>query len=348
MSLSQQMPARAVPNEESEADDTILEIRGLKTYFFLERGVVKAVDGVDVAVGRRKTLGVVGESGCGKSVTFRSVMRLIQSPPGKIVEGEILLHRKDGATVDIAKLDPRSRQLRDIRGAEIAMIFQEPMTSLNPLHPVGRQISESVLLHQTMSRRAAMKRAEEMLNRVHIADPDRRVSEYPHQLSGGMRQRVMIALALSCNPSILIADEPTTALDVTVQAQILDLMRELQDDFDSAIVLITHNLGVVSQMADHVAVMYMGRVVEYAPVYDIFHRPKHPYTIGLLNSVPVLGRKEDNRLVPITGMVPSPMDEIRGCAFADRCPEAMEICWEQSPAFKEHEPGHSAACWLHD
>ena len=348
MSLSQQKSAHAVPNEESDADNTILEIRDLKTYFFLERGVVKAVDGVDVAVGRRKTLGVVGESGCGKSVTFRSVMRLIQSPPGKIVEGEILLHRKDGATVDIVKLDPRSRQLRDIRGAEIAMIFQEPMTSLNPLHPVGRQISESVLLHQTLSRRAAMERAEEMLNRVHIADPDRRVSEYPHQLSGGMRQRVMIALALSCNPSILIADEPTTALDVTVQAQILDLMRELQDDFDSAIVLITHNLGVVSQMADHVAVMYMGRVVEYAPVYNIFHRPKHPYTIGLLNSVPVLGRKEDNRLVPITGMVPSPMDEIRGCAFAERCPDAMEICWEQSPAFKEHEPGHSAACWLHD
>ena len=348
MTLSQQAPARAATNENSDANDTILEIRELKTYFFLERGVVKAVDGVDVAVGRRKTLGVVGESGCGKSVTFRSVMRLIQSPPGKIVDGEILLHRKDGATVDIVKLDTRSRQLREIRGAEIAMIFQEPMTSLNPLHPVGRQISESVLLHQDMSRRAAMERAEEMLNRVHIADPDRRVSEYPHQLSGGMRQRVMIALALSCNPSILIADEPTTALDVTVQAQILDLMRELQDDFDSAIVLITHNLGVVSQMADHVAVMYMGRVVEYAPVYDIFHKPKHPYTIGLLNSVPVLGRKEDNRLVPITGMVPSPMEDIKGCAFAERCPESMEICWEQSPDFKEHEPGHSAACWLHE
>ena len=348
MSLGQQVSARAATNENIDEDDTILEIRDLKTYFFLERGVVKAVDGVDVAVGRRKTLGVVGESGCGKSVTFRSVMRLIQSPPGKIVDGEILLHRKDGATVDIVSLDPRSRQLREIRGSEIAMIFQEPMTSLNPLHPVGRQISESVLLHQDLSRRAAMERAEEMLNRVHIADPDRRVSEYPHQLSGGMRQRVMIALALSCNPSILIADEPTTALDVTVQAQILDLMRELQDDFDSAIVLITHNLGVVSQMADHVAVMYMGRVVEYAPVYDIFHQPKHPYTIGLLNSVPVLGRKEDNRLVPITGMVPNPMEDIQGCAFAERCPEAMEICWEQSPEFKEHELGHSAACWLHD
>ncbi len=348
MTLEQQAPAGMSAEAKRDAEDTILELNGLKTYFFLERGIVKAVDGVNVAVGRRKTLGVVGESGCGKSVTFRSVMRLIQSPPGRIVEGEILLHRKDGETVDIVKLDPRSRQLRDIRGAEIAMIFQEPMTSLNPLHPVGRQISESVLLHQSMSRQGAQERAEEMLNRVHIADPGRRIGEYPHQLSGGMRQRVMIALALSCNPSILIADEPTTALDVTVQAQILDLMRELQDDFDSAIVLITHNLGVVSQMADHVAVMYLGRVVEYAPVYDIFHNPKHPYTIGLLNSVPVLGRKEENRLVPITGMVPSPMEEIRGCAFADRCPEAMEICWEQSPEFKEHEPGHSAACWLHD
>ena len=348
MVVDRQATSKVASEGDNNADDAILELRNLKTYFFLERGVIKAVDGVNVSVDRKKTLGVVGESGCGKSVTFRSVMRLIQSPPGKIVDGEILLHRKDGDTVDIVKLDPRSRQLRDIRGAEIAMIFQEPMTSLNPLHPVGRQISESVLLHQRMSRRAALERAEEMLNRVHIADPGRRVGEYPHQLSGGMRQRVMIALALSCNPSILIADEPTTALDVTVQAQILDLMRELQDDFDSAIVLITHNLGVVSQMADHVAVMYMGRVVEYAPVSEIFHNPKHPYTIGLLNSVPVLGRKEDKKLVPITGMVPSPMDEITGCAFADRCPQAMEICWEQPPEFKKHEPGHSAACWLHD
>ena len=276
MALSRQAPPHAAVKENGDADDTILELRDLKTYFFLERGVVKAVDGVNVSVGRRKTLGVVGESGCGKSVTFRSVMRLIQSPPGKIADGEILLHRKDGDTVDIVKLDPGSRQLRDIRGAEIAMIFQEPMTSLNPLHPVGKQIAESVLLHQSLTRRAALERAEEMLNRVHIADPGRRIGEYPHQLSGGMRQRVMIALALSCNPSILIADEPTTALDVTVQAQILDLMRELQDDFDSAIVLITHNLGVVSQMADHVAVMYLGRVVEYAPVYEVFHNPKHP------------------------------------------------------------------------
>ena len=348
MALNRQTSASPAAEVDTLADDPILELRDLKTHFFLERGVVKAVDGVDLSLGRKKTLGVVGESGCGKSVTFRSVMRLIQSPPGKIVAGEILLNRKDGDTVDIVELDPRGRQLRDIRGAEIAMIFQEPMTSLNPLHPVGRQISESVLLHQNLSRRAAQERAEDMLQRVHIADPHRRINEYPHQLSGGMRQRVMIALAMSCNPSILIADEPTTALDVTVQAQILDLMRELQDDFDSAIVLITHNLGVVSQMADDVAVMYLGRVVEYSSVQEIFHNPKHPYTVGLLNSVPVLGRKGDKMLVPIRGMVPNSMDEIRGCAFADRCPQAMEICWEERPAFKEHESGHAVACWLHD
>ncbi len=306
MAVNLQAPEPSTAAVDRDGDDPILDLKNLKTYFFLERGVVKAVDGVNVTLGRQKTLGVVGESGCGKSVTFRSVMRLVQSPPGKIVEGEIRLNRKNGTTVDIVKLDQRGRELRDIRGAEIAMIFQEPMTSLNPLHPVGRQISESVLLHQNVSKRDAMERAEEMLHKVHIADPARRVNEYPHQLSGGMRQRVMIALALSCNPSILIADEPTTALDVTVQAQILDLMRELQDDFNSSIVLITHNLGIVSQMADHVAVMYLGRVVEYAPVRDIFHTPKHPYTIGLLNSVPVLGRKERKMLVPIEGMVPKP------------------------------------------
>lgn len=348
MAVNLQAPAPSTAAVARDGDDPILDLKNLKTYFFLERGVVKAVDGVNVTLGRQKTLGVVGESGCGKSVTFRSVMRLVQSPPGKIVEGEIRLNRKNGTTVDIVKLDQRGRELRDIRGAEIAMIFQEPMTSLNPLHPVGRQISESVLLHQNVSKRDAMERAEEMLQKVHIADPARRANEYPHQLSGGMRQRVMIALALSCNPSILIADEPTTALDVTVQAQILDLMRELQHDFDSSIVLITHNLGIVSQMADHVAVMYLGQVVEYAPVRDIFHTPKHPYTIGLLNSVPVLGRKERKMLVPIEGMVPSPMEEIQGCAFADRCPRVMDICREHTPVFKEYEAGHSVACWLYE
>jgi len=327
---------------------TILEIKNLKTYFFTEKGVVRAVDGVDLKVDRGTTLGVVGESGCGKSVTASSVMRLVKSPPGKIVDGQMLFYpSKNGQkVVDLAKLNPRGAEIRKIRGAEISMIFQEPMTSLNPLYTVGRQIAEVVELHQKVGRKEALNRAREMLQRVHISDPDQRLNQYPHQLSGGMRQRVMIALALSCNPAILIADEPTTALDVTVQAQILDLMHELQEEFGSAIIMITHNLGVVSQMADHVAVMYLGKVVEYGQVEDIFHRPLHPYTIGLLNSVPILGRKAKH-LVPIKGMVPSPSEIIKGCAFASRCPHAMKKC-EELPPLKEVAPGHLAACWLHE
>lgn len=326
---------------------TILEIKDLKTYFYLEDTVVRAVDGVSVSLNRKTTLGLVGESGCGKSVTARSAMRLIQSPPGKIVGGEILLYRNGGANpVNIVDLDPRGPEIRGIRGAEISMVFQEPMTSLNPLYTVGFQIAEAVELHQKVSRKEAMERALEMLTKVQISEPAQRLHEYPHQLSGGMRQRVMIALALSCNPSILIADEPTTALDVTVQAQILDLMRELQNDFDSAIILITHNLGVVSQMADHVAVMYLGKIVEYSDVNTVFHDPKHPYTVGLLDSVPVFGRKGDKVLVPIKGMVPTPSDLIPGCAFEPRCPRAMEICTHKSPNLKTVQPGHDVACWL--
>jgi peptide/nickel transport system ATP-binding protein/oligopeptide transport system ATP-binding protein len=338
--------------EAATADpDTILEIKNLKTYFLLDKGTVKAVDGVNLKVDRKCTLGVVGESGCGKSVTFRSVMRIEKSPPGKIVDGEILLRRRTGQNgrekvIDLVKLDPKGRTIREIRGGEISMIFQEPMTSLNPLYTVGDQIAEAVELHQRVRKKAALERALEMLYKVHISDPKQRIKQYPHQLSGGMRQRVMIALALSCNPDILIADEPTTALDVTVQAQILDLMRELQQDFDSAIILITHNLGVVSQMADHVAVMYFGKVVEHAPVREIYHNPHHPYTIGLLNSVPVLGKKKKELLVPIEGMVPNATDDIKGCAFAPRCPHAMEICEEQ-PLFREIKPDHQVACWLH-
>jgi oligopeptide/dipeptide ABC transporter ATP-binding protein len=335
------------------ANDPILEIRELQTYFYLERGTVKAVDGVNLSLGWQSTLGIVGESGCGKSVTAASVMRLVKYPPGKIVGGEILLHRRGAAAngqakevVDIAKLDPRGAQIRAIRGGEIAMIFQEPMTSLNPLKTIGNQITETVMLHQKVGKQAAMQRAEEMLHKVHISAPHQRLREYPHQLSGGMRQRVMIAMALSCNPSILIADEPTTALDVTVQAQILDLMRRLQDEFDSSIMLITHNLGVVSQMADQIAVMYLGKVVEYGPVRDMFHEPLHPYTVGLLKSVPVLGRKTA-QLIPIKGMVPSPTETIRGCAFAARCPHAMKICWDQKPELRAVRPGHEVACWLH-
>ncbi len=331
----------------TKAVDPVLEIQNLHTYFFLEKGIVQAVKGVNLTLERQSTLGVVGESGCGKSVTAMSTMRLVKWPPGKIVDGKILLHRKDGPPVDLVKLDPRGPEIRAIRGGEIGMIFQEPMTSLNPLRTIGNQIAEAVKLHQNVNDRAALERAEEMLHKVNMSAPRQRLREYPHQLSGGMRQRVMIAMALSCNPSILLADEPTTALDVTVQAQILDLMRELQAEFHSSIMLITHNLGVVSQMADHIAVMYLGKVVEYGPTKKIFHNPLHPYTIGLLKSIPVLGRKTA-KLIPIEGMVPSPSDVIRGCAFADRCPHVMKICREQEPPLRAHEAEHEAACWLHE
>jgi peptide/nickel transport system ATP-binding protein/oligopeptide transport system ATP-binding protein len=248
--------------------------------------------------------------------------------------------------VDIAKLDPRGAEMRSIRGGEIAIVFQEPMTSLNPLHTIGRQIAEAVEVHQKVGSKEALDRALEMLTKVQISAPKQRLKQYPHQLSGGMRQRAMIALAMSCNPSILIADEPTTALDVTVQAQILDLMRQLQADFNSSIILITHNLGVVSQMARQVAVMYLGKIVEFAETRELFHNPLHPYTVGLLNSVPVLG-KGKKILVPIKGMVPTPTDVITGCPFAPRCPLAMAICREQTPVLQEVRPGHLAACWLY-
>jgi peptide/nickel transport system ATP-binding protein/oligopeptide transport system ATP-binding protein len=331
----------------STSVDALLEIKNLHTYFLMERGVVKAVNGVDLTLARQATLGIVGESGCGKSVTSMSILRLIKEPPGKIVKGEILLHRKDGSQpIDLAKLDQKGAQLRAIRGGEIAMIFQEPMTSLNPLYKVGRQIAETVELHQKVSREEALDRACTMLERVQISDPKRMINNFPHQLSGGMRQRVMIAMALSCNPSILIADEPTTALDVTVQAQILDLMRALKDDFKSSIILITHNLGVVSQMADHVAVMYLGKVVEQAATRKIFHNPLHPYTQGLLTSIPVLGKKS-GQLIPIRGMVPSAAVEIRGCPFADRCPQVMKVCREEAPQLREVQPNQLVSCWLY-
>jgi oligopeptide/dipeptide ABC transporter ATP-binding protein len=329
--------------------DPVLEIKNLKTYFFLERSTVRALDGVDLTLPRKTTLGLVGESGCGKSVMAMSVMRLIQSPPGKIVDGEIQLHRKKtGRKIDIVQLDARGPEMREIRGGEIAIVFQEPMMSLNPLYTIGDQIAEAVEVHQKVGRKAAMDRALEMLTKVQISAPKQRLKSYPHQLSGGMRQRVMIALALSCNPSILIADEPTTALDVTVQSQILDLMNQLQADFDASIIIITHNLGVVSQMAAQVCVMYLGKIVEFAETRELFHHPLHPYTVGLLNSVPVLGRKGEKNLIPIKGMVPMPTDEIPGCAFAPRCPHAMKICREQKPPLHDVHPGHQTACWLYE
>jgi oligopeptide/dipeptide ABC transporter ATP-binding protein len=330
----------------------VLEIRNLKTYFFLEKSTVRAVNGVDLTLPRKTTLGVVGESGCGKSVMAMSVMRLIQSPPGKIVEGQVYLHRSKGkdknTKIDLAQLDPRGSEMRAIRGGEIAIVFQEPMMSLNPLFKIGHQIAEAVQVHQGGGRKDAMDRALEMLTKVQISAPKQRLSEYPHQLSGGMRQRVMIALALSCNPSILFADEPTTALDVTVQSQILDLMNELQADFEASIVIITHNLGVVSQMAVQVAVMYLGKIVEFAETRELFHHPLHPYTVGLLKSVPVLGRKGQKELVPIKGMVPMPTEIIPGCAFAPRCPKAMQICHEQEPPLRDVHSGHQVACWLYE
>jgi peptide/nickel transport system ATP-binding protein/oligopeptide transport system ATP-binding protein len=338
-----------MPQASETLSEPILEIKNLKTYFFVENSTVRSVNGVDFALPRKSTLGLVGESGCGKSVTAMSIMRLIPSPPGKIVGGEILLHReRTGEIIDIAKLDQFGSEIRDIRGGEIAVVFQEPMMSLNPLYTIGDQIAEVVQLHQNVTRKEALDRALEMLTKVQISAPKQRLREYPHQLSGGMRQRVMIALALSCNPSILIADEPTTALDVTVQSQILDLMNELQEDFGASIILITHNLGVVSQMAAEVAVMYLGKIVEFADKRELFHNPLHPYTVGLLNSVPVLGRKGEKNLEPIKGMVPLPTDVIPGCAFAPRCPHAMKICLEQEPPLREVTSGHQAACWLHE
>jgi oligopeptide transport system ATP-binding protein len=327
---------------------SILEIKNLKTYFYLEKSTVRALDGVNLTLNRKSTLGLVGESGCGKSIMAMSVMRLIPSPPGKIVNGQINFYRKGSQEIiDIVKLDPHGAEMRSIRGREIAIVFQEPMTSLNPLYTVGDQIAEAVRVHQKVGRKEALDRALEMLTKVQISTPKQRLKEYPHQLSGGMRQRVMIALALSCNPSILIADEPTTALDVTVQAQILDLMNQLKADLDASIILITHNLGVVSQMAAQVAVMYLGKIVEYAGTSELFHHPLHPYTVALLRSVPVLGRKGKNVLRPIKGMVPTPTEVIPGCPFEPRCPNAMPVCREKQPLLRDLHPDHHAACWLY-
>jgi peptide/nickel transport system ATP-binding protein len=324
-------------------NNTLIELRDLKTYFYTEDGVVKAVDGVSFSIEKQKTLGVVGESGCGKSVTALSIMGLIPMPPGKILSGSVIYHR-NGQEIELTKLDPKGKAYREIRGNEIAMIFQEPMTSLNPVYTIGNQIMEAIMLHQKVGKREARARAIEMLKAVGIPSPEQRVDEYPHQLSGGMRQRAMIAMALSCNPSLLIADEPTTALDVTIQAQILDLMRKLQDEFHMALMMITHNLGVIAEMANDVVIMYMGKVVEEAPVREIFHEPLHPYTHGLMESIPALTRKKE-RLRPIKGMVPDPYNLPKGCPFEPRCPEAIDICRTQMPELKEIKPRHKVACW---
>jgi peptide/nickel transport system ATP-binding protein/oligopeptide transport system ATP-binding protein len=317
----------------------LLEIRSLKTHFFTDEGVARAVDGVSFAIEPHQTLGLVGESGCGKSVTSLSIMRLIPQPPGRIVEGEILFEG-----TDLVRLS--ESEMRSIRGNEISMIFQEPMSSLNPVYTVGDQIVEAIILHQKVSREEARKRAIEMLKRVGIPSPETRVDEYPHQLSGGQRQRVMIAMALSCNPSLLIADEPTTALDVTIQAQILELLKGLQQDFGMAILLITHDLGVIAETAHRVVVMYAGIVVEEADVLPLFEDPKHPYTRGLLDSIPKLTRKT-SRLATIPGTVPNPLEHMPGCPFASRCSYVMEVCRVQLPLLAEVAPGHAARCHLY-
>lgn len=285
---------------------TVLEVKDLKTYFALDEGMLKAVDGVSFGIARGKTVGLIGESGCGKSITARSILRIV-GKPGKIVNGQILLNKIDGTQVDIAKLDPYGNDIRGIRGKEISMIFQEPRRSLSPVHTVGEQIVELLLLHRTDNRREAKEIAVDMLRRVGISNPELRFNSYPHQLSGGMCQRVMIGMALSCHPSLLIADEPTTALDVTVQAQILNLMQELQDQMGMAMLYITHDLGVISEVADEVAVMYLGRIVEYAKTEQLFANPLHPYTIGLLRSLPGMGDKAGRRLEAIRGSVPIPL-----------------------------------------
>ena len=317
----------------------LLEIKGLKTHFKTEDGWLHAVDGVDISVERGETVCVVGESGCGKTVTAMTVLKLIPMPPGKIVAGEVLWQGRD-----LVKLDAAG--MRQVRSKEIAIIFQEPMTSLNPVYTVGQQIAESVRLHGGFSRKSAMDQAVEMLKLVHISQPERRINDYPHQFSGGMRQRVMIAMALSCNPQLVIADEPTTALDVTIQAQILELLNELKERMGMSIMLITHAMGVVAEMAQKVVVMYAGKVVEEAPAIELFARPRHPYTQGLIRSIPRVDRAATHRvrLESIGGSVPKLIDPPDGCRFAPRCKYAIPECTVATPALREITTGHKAAC----
>jgi peptide/nickel transport system ATP-binding protein len=337
----------------TRAGEPLLSVRNLHTYFAQDEGTVKAVDGVSLEMNERATLGIVGESGCGKSITARSILRIVDRP-GRIVEGEIWF-RRPGANgepgsraVDLAKLAPDSEEMRSIRGAEIALIFQEPMSSFSPVHTIGNQIIEAIRLHQDVDRRGARDRAIDMLRRVGVSSPEQRVDQLSHQLSGGLRQRAMIAMALSCSPTLLIADEPTTALDVTTQTQILELMRQLQQEDGMAIMLITHDLGVIAEMATDVAVMYLGRVVEQAPVDAVFHSPKHPYTRALLRSIPRMRARSRERLTPIAGAVPHPYDRPTGCPFHPRCPDFIPgTCDRQVPALRTVGERHSVSCFLY-
>ncbi len=335
------MADAAEKNSDVKRGDTLLEIRNLETQFVTSEGVARAVDGVSLHVNRGETLGLVGESGCGKSVTSLSVLRLVPSPPGVIAGGEIIFKGRD-------LLQLSESEMRDIRGDEISLIFQEPMTALNPVFTVGDQIAEVYRIHRGLSRAEAMQRAIEMMDRVRIPSPEQRAYDYPHQLSGGMRQRVMIAMALACDPDLLIADEPTTALDVTVQAQILALMEDIKQRTGAAVILITHDLGVIAEVADRVAVMYAGRVIEEGTVYDIFENPLHPYTQGLLESIPQLDGPATGNLHTIEGAVPNPMDFPSGCRFHPRCDRCFEPCDKEEPHILEVTPGHCVSCFLHD
>jgi len=335
--------------------DEVLRVEELHTYFYTQEGVVRAVDGASFTVKRGEVLGVVGESGCGKSVAALSILRIVP-PPGKIIGGRILYQRHLGAdrnqgiseVLDLAELHPRSGQMREIRGGEISMVFQEPMTSLDPVYTIGDQIMEAITLHQKVDRREARKRAIEMLDQVGMPQPGRIIDGYPHQLSGGMRQRVMIATALSCRPALLIADEPTTALDVTTEAQILDLMRNLQQQMGTAIMYITHNLGVIAEMCDDVVVMYLGKVVEQADVDAIFYDPRHPYTQALLRSIPRLGEKTKRKLEPIKGIVPDPYAIPKGCSFWPRCLHFISgLCDQVQPEPVHVVPNHAVRCHLY-
>ena len=329
-----------------EKQEPVLEIRDLHTYFPLEEGMLKAVNGVSLTIHRNRTLGVVGESGCGKSVTAQSILRIV--PEFAQMTGEILLH-KNGEVIDLAALAPSGREIRDIRGRDISMIFQEPMTAFSPVHSVGEQIMEAILVHEDVPKAEARAQAIELLKLVGIPIPEERVDAYPHQLSGGMRQRAMIAMALVLKPKLLIADEPTTALDVTIQAQILRLMKTLQAEMGMSIMFITHDLGVIANMADDVAVMYLGRVVEYGSVRQIFRTPKHPYTQALLRSIPRTGRRARVRLETIEGIVPVPLDPPDICPFADRCTQFIPgRCDEKVPDFLGIAPGHSVRCILYE
>ncbi len=334
------------------ADSPLLSVRNLKTYFTQDEGTVRAVDGVSFDVTAGSTLGIVGESGCGKSITARSILRIVDRP-GRIVEGEIHFRRPSdnggGAIVDLARLDANGAEMRSIRGAEIALIFQEPMSSFSPVHTIGNQIVEAILLHQAVTPRQAREQTVEILRRVGVSSPEERVDQLAHQLSGGLRQRAMIAMALSCRPTLLIADEPTTALDVTTQTQILELMRRLQKEDGMAIMLITHDLGVIAEMATDVAVMYLGRVVEQAPVDAIFYDPKHPYTRALLRSIPRMRSRTRERLTPIAGAVPHPYDRPAGCPFHPRCAEFMAgRCDASAPTLKPVAERHAVSCFLYE